>query len=187
MRYPDGYKEDMRQRLLALAGAKAKTDGFSATGVDSLASAAGVTSGAVYSHFGSKGNLFAELVKSELARSQAYFSDKSPEGVLQGLKRYLNLDHVRTPDTGCVMPALSVEVARAAPQVRKAYEQSILQMQQACRESVGGDQQAWTLIALAVGAVVVSRAMAKDATRQRLLDAVLASCEEILDASAPGQ
>lgn len=186
MRYPDGYKEEMRQQLLALAGAKAKSDGFGATGVDSLASAAGVTSGAVYSHFGSKSNLFVELVRSELARSQELLTSTTSEDILKRLDSYLSLAHVHAPEAGCGIPALSSEVARAAPEARQAYEQTILKMQRDNRELVGGDRSAWMLLSLAIGAIVIARAMHDDSTRQELLDAVLAGCREILGAPTAG-
>src|SRR5471032_3435543 len=119
MRYPANHKEQARKQLLELAANKAKKDGFGSTGIDSLAKAAGVTSGAVYSQFGSKDKLFSELVESELTRSQAFFMNKSPEEVLEALRWYLSMSHVTDPGDGCVMPALSAEIGRSSAEVRQ--------------------------------------------------------------------
>ena len=184
MRYPAGQKEEARKQILALAASRAKRDGFSATGIDSLAQTAGVTSGAVYSQFGSKSKLFAELVESELARSRAMFVNKSRDEVLEGLRWYLSLSHVNDPGSGCVMPALSVEVGRAETEVRQMYERNLLEIQRAAGALLGDDALAWCLIAQAVGALVVSRAMDSEKTREALLNAVLSNAERAMEDSA---
>ncbi len=51
MRYKPEYKQQKRQELLNISGQIAKKNGFAATGVDGFMKAAGVTSGAFYSHF----------------------------------------------------------------------------------------------------------------------------------------
>ena len=69
MRYKSGYKQEKRKELLKISGQLAKKDGFAATGVDGFMKAAGVTSGAFYSHFSSKQDLFKALVENELKNS----------------------------------------------------------------------------------------------------------------------
>ena len=69
MRYKAGYKEEKRKELLEISGQLAKKNGFGATGVDTFMKAAGVTSGAFYSHFSSKNDLFKALVENELKDS----------------------------------------------------------------------------------------------------------------------
>lgn len=62
MRYQPGHKEEKRKELLKATGRKVKVNGFAATGVDALAQAAGMTSGAFYSHFGSKSDWLKALI-----------------------------------------------------------------------------------------------------------------------------
>ena len=62
MRYPAEHKQQKRQDLLRSSGALIKEGGFSATGIDAIAQTAGVTSGAMYSHFSSKSDLFLSLI-----------------------------------------------------------------------------------------------------------------------------
>ncbi|HSY28818.1 MAG TPA: TetR/AcrR family transcriptional regulator, partial [Burkholderiaceae bacterium] len=61
MRYPPGHKQEKRKELLNVSSALIKEGGYAATGIDSLMQAAGVTSGAFYSHFASKKELFGAL------------------------------------------------------------------------------------------------------------------------------
>jgi len=185
MRYSAGHKEQARKQLLTLAANKAKQDGFGATGIDSLAKAAGVTSGAVYSQFGSKDKLFSELVDTELSRSQAYFMDKSRDKVLEGLKWYLSLSHVTEPGTGCVMPALSGEIGRALPEVRQVYEKKIKEIQQAAKALTSDEASSWALVAQTVGAVIIARAMDSEEGRLALLNGVLEFSERILREQSP--
>ena len=54
MRYPADHKARAREALLRAGARSLKTSGFNGVGVDGLAAAAGVTSGAFYSNFPSK-------------------------------------------------------------------------------------------------------------------------------------
>ena len=58
MRYSADQKEKTRQKMLEAAGRGFRKYGYAGIGVDGLAKAAGVTSGAFYSHFGSKDGAF---------------------------------------------------------------------------------------------------------------------------------
>jgi AcrR family transcriptional regulator len=69
MRYQSGYKAEKRKQLLEISGQLAKKNGFAVTGIDGFMKAAGVTSGAFYSHFSSKQDLFKALVENELKDS----------------------------------------------------------------------------------------------------------------------
>ena len=70
MRYKSGYKEEKRKELLKIRIKQPRQkNGFAATGVDGFMKAAGVTSGAFYSHFSSKQDLFKALVENELKNS----------------------------------------------------------------------------------------------------------------------
>ncbi|WP_042073366.1 TetR/AcrR family transcriptional regulator, partial [Acinetobacter gerneri] len=98
MRYKAGYKEEKRKELLEISGQLAKKNGFASTGVDTFMKAAGVTSGAFYSHFSSKNDLFKALVENELQNSIQMWQDNpfdDPEQWIDfELNRYLALSHV---------------------------------------------------------------------------------------------
>lgn len=176
MRYSAEHKAETRKRLLDTSGAIAKKNGFSATGVDSLMEAAGLTSGAFYSHFSSKSELFTHLVENELESSVKMFADQSAtlpndQWIARQLKRYLNWKHRQSPETGCALPALAAEIARSDQATKEKYEAAVLQSHRIWAERLGNDEAAWAVISQLVGALLLSRAMASDATGKKVLDA----------------
>ena len=58
MARPKGSTSNARERLIEAAGRGFRTGGFGGIGVDGLAKEAGLTSGAFYTHFGSKTEAF---------------------------------------------------------------------------------------------------------------------------------
>lgn len=175
MRYPSEHKEQARQRLVAGGARLAKQRGFAAAGVDDLAAAAGVTSGAVYKHFDGKSELLAAIVAAELARSKAMF-DTVPDGNAARLDKviagYLSPAHVEHPESGCPLPSLTPEIARADAEVRAAFEDGLLAVHAAVRRHVESNDAAWALISQSVGAVMLARALPDDAARDKVLSAV---------------
>ena len=78
MRYPPDHKARAREALLEAGARSLKTTGFNGIGVDGLAAAAGVTSGAFYSNFPSKTAVgiavIDELYEREARRLEAALS-----------------------------------------------------------------------------------------------------------------
>lgn len=69
MRYSREHKDQARRRLLDSSARHVKQHGFAASGVDAIASAAGVTSGSLYKHFAGKTDLFAAVIRADLRRT----------------------------------------------------------------------------------------------------------------------
>src|SRR5512134_3540918 len=145
VRYPKEYKEQARQRLVEGGARLTKKRGFAAAGVDDLAAAAGVTSGAVYKHFGGKSELLAAIIEVELARSAARFA-AVPAGDLtkldEALAAYLSPKHVDHPELGCALPSLGADVARAGADVRQAFEDGLLAVHAALKRHLRSDDSA---------------------------------------------
>ena len=183
MRYPKEHKQQARQRLVEGGARLAKKRGFAAAGVDDLAAAAGVTSGAVYKHFSRKSELLAAIIEAELGRSAARFVEvpAGDSGRLdRALAAYLSLEHVEHSEVGCALPSLTADVARADPGVRKQFEDGLLAVHASLKRHVGSNDAAWTLIAQTVGAVMLARAMQDDAERHKLLKAVKHSARALV-------
>jgi len=175
VRYSKEHKDQARQRLVDGGARLAKRRGFAAAGVDDLAAAAGVTSGAVYKHFSGKSALLAAIIEAELGRSAARFAAVPAGDVKQldkTLSAYLSTEHVDHPELGCVLPSLAADVARADAEVRKAFEEGLLAVHSALKRHVRSDEAAWALIAQSVGAVMLARAMKDAALRREVLTAV---------------
>jgi len=172
MRYPSTHKEETRKKLIGSARAIAKRDGFGTTGVDELMASIGLTGGAFYGHFPSKEALFAELVEQEISNSAEMLAgDESspPDHVAKRLRSYLSSAHALHPETGCVLPTLGPEIARAAPEVRATVEEGLKRLQKSWSARIGDPDAAWALIAQCVGALVLSRAVESERTRKEIL------------------
>ncbi len=172
MRYAAGHKEATRARLLSAGGAVIKKNGFATTGVDSLMETVGLTGGAFYSHFSSKSDLLEAILARELNLTREMLTSKQDlpleQWLSETLNRYLSFEHVKHPETGCPIPALSTEVARSDKAVKRAYEAMLAEIKNRLAKRIGQDA-AWAAIAQCVGAVVIARAMASDASGKKVL------------------
>lgn len=180
MRYPARHKQETRERILDKAGALAKEQGFGTTGVDALMAAAGLTAGGFYAHFKSKSEMLSALIDRELGRSRARFEVDSDAAFAKAVLAYLSVAHVEHPNRGCPLTSLSSEIARADDEVRDTFERRLLEIHQIVRVRLKDDAQAWSLVAQAVGAVTLARAMRSRAARTSLLDAVAQNLQQWL-------
>jgi TetR/AcrR family transcriptional regulator, transcriptional repressor for nem operon len=175
MRYSNEHKERARRRLLDSGGSHAKKHGFSGSGMDALAAAAGVTTGSLYKHFDGKSDLFAAVIEAELRRTAQLFSAMAPgdrEPAAKKLAGYLSMHHVRHPESGCPLPSLTSEVARADESVRAAFQSGVLDIHAIVERFAASGDKAWALIAQSVGAVMLARAMLDEKVGRELLAAV---------------
>lgn len=183
MRYPKHHKRASRQRLVERSGSHAKQHGFNESGVAALAASAGVSTGALYKHFGGKADLFRALITAELERTAQMFGAIDPSdaaSVARLLSGYLSLPHVRHPEQGCPLPSLTAEVARADASVRRAYQAGVLAIHAHLQRIAGTSDAAWTLMAQSVGAVMLARALTEEPLQQALLTAVRRAGEGLI-------
>lgn len=174
MRYSPEHKAQTREKLLQSSGAIAKRGGFAAAGVDSLMKAVGLTGGAFYSHFASKNDLFSAIVERELSHSLQRLGDSedaSRAKLQRCLERYLSLAHAQHPGSGCAIPTLGAEIARADLAVREQAEHWLVRLQQAWSEVLGSGELAWAILAQCVGALVVARMLATEQRQGEVLEA----------------
>ncbi|NUP05953.1 MAG: TetR/AcrR family transcriptional regulator [Polyangiaceae bacterium] len=185
MRYPRNHRANTRDTLLRESAALAKREGFAASGVDALARAAGVTSGAFYKHFGGKDALLSAICEAELDATRARFAAIEPgatEQVLRAVDMYLSLAHVQNPAMGCALPALSAEIGRAPEQTRLAFERAFEELIAVIAEKVGAKAVGSALVTQCVGAVTLARALATEGAQRELLQAARRAARAILGA-----
>ena len=171
MRYPPEYKAAARARLIESSGALAKQKGFSSTGMDALAAAAGVTTGAFYSQFKSKSDLLYAIVDHELSRTVTAFEGKTGTDLEKVTQWYLSPKHAAHPETGCPIPSLGAEIARADDATRQHFENLLKQIVETLQHTTKTDEIAWQLLAQAVGAIMLSRAVINPETQLTILKA----------------
>lgn len=177
MRYPAEHKDRMRSKIVGASAAVAKRGGFSASGIDALAEAAGVTSGAVYKHFDGKDGLLRAIIESELAATERRFANADPG---RAVDAYLSIAHVEHPEAGCLLPALAAEVARASAETREAYERAMARLLTTLATRLGDRALAQALVSLCVGAVMVARGLASVEAREEILGAARTSAHALL-------
>lgn len=172
-----------REKVLAAAARLFRERGLEGVGVDALAEEAGLTHGAVYSHFRSKDELAAEAVRQALHRSMDEWL-----GLTRGLagveafdtllKVYVSRAHRDDPAAGCSLAAIGNDAPRSAAQLREVFREGVAQFIEilaALADGATAADRRRTAIARAaamVGAVVMSRAASADS---RLSDEILKS------------
>ncbi len=174
MRYPPEYKAAARARLIEAGGTLAKKMGFSNTGMDALAAAAGVTTGAFYTQFKSKAELLHAIVDHELSRTVAAFAGKTGKDLQRVMGWYLSPRHAAHPEDGCPIPSLGQEIARADDATRQRFEALTGQLVDALAAGTADRATAWALLAQAVGGVLLARAVHSPAAQTEILNAVQA-------------
>lgn len=179
MRYAPDYKASARAKLLDKSAALAKKKGFGTTGVDALMAEAGMTSGAFYSHFKSKPDMLKALLEKEMARTGAMMDCPDTEALLKAMRRYLSMEHMASPETGCVIPSLGAEISRADAATRSAFEQGLVHLKTRIQEKLPSEGDAWAAISMAVGAIMIARGMVDPKTQQDILGAAADHIESI--------
>lgn len=129
IRVPRG---EARARLIAAARDLVRRKGFSATSVDDLCTAAGVTKGAFFHHFASKDDLGVALIENWTGTTGAMFAahpyNAQPDP-FDRLMAYLDLRRALLnfplPEFTCVAGTTVQEVYATSPQMRDAARKSI--------------------------------------------------------------
>ena len=123
MRYPrQRDSERSTSRILNEAARLFRERGFAGAGVAEIMKAAGLTHGAFYAHFPSKGELAAEAVARAFAQSEdrSVVGHRRDRSQVRLLDSYLSSAHRDHPGQGCAIAALGPEIARD-PAVRGPF------------------------------------------------------------------
>jgi TetR/AcrR family transcriptional regulator, transcriptional repressor for nem operon len=195
VRYPPDQKARARDALLRAGTRTLKTNGFNGVGVDGLAAAAGVTSGAFYSNFPNKTAILEAVVEAGLG--EPFVTETGPMAhaeaqahMIAFLHEYMNTDHSMDAAGGCVMPALSADVARAEPTVKDVYQRKMIALIDRITDLLDGEEsdrrrRAWSIVTLMVGSVLISRAMPEQSeNRSAVLSSALATASALMGADA---
>ncbi|MES2915114.1 MAG: TetR/AcrR family transcriptional regulator [Pseudomonadota bacterium] len=180
MRITKEKKQENHDRIVAIASELFRERGFDGLAVADLMEKAGLTHGGFYNHFASKEALIAEAAaKGFLETSERY----AGYDVVRVIDAYVSRQHRDARGQGCPAAALSGEAARLPEGPRAAFGAGIgglIDGLQAGLSSSFPDiarAQAISLLAQAVGAVVLSRAC-PDASP--LADEILDTCHAAL-------
>lgn len=184
-----GRREESRAKILASAGRGFRSLGFGGLGVDGLAKAAGVTSGAFYAHFKSKAEAFREAVRVGMAGLADNIAARRREGG-DWLAKFIDFytgDRLNVAlAESCALQSLTSEVGRADMETRAAYEREFSRV---IAELSEGDARARArsiaLMALLSGGVTLGRGVADPLLREEIAASVNAAARELVGSPSP--
>lgn len=172
-------KELTRNRILEAAGRCFRKKGFSGIGVDGLAGEAGVTSGAFYGHFSSKGSIFNDVMTAGLAELKsniAMFQKKYGSKWWREFAAFYT-SKKRTCDLseGCALQTLTPEVGRFDDETKALFEKELVDVIELAGQHPQ-DQQAvdktYVSLAMLIGGVTLARAVKSRKRSKAIADAV---------------
>jgi TetR/AcrR family transcriptional repressor of nem operon len=177
MRYPEGHKEEVRERVVRAAATALRRDGLAGIGIPALMKRAGLTHGAFYSHFADRAELVAEAIASAASDTAgAVFGEGVP--LRETLARYLSAGHLDHPEQGCVIAALGTDGHRQPARVRRAFAEVARGFLRLVQTKLRPDAPAGTisdealrLASTMIGAVVLGRLVGDPTLAARLLRA----------------
>lgn len=185
MRYKPEHKEATYANILRKSGETFRLNGFDGVGVDGLAGAAGVTSGAFYKHFRSKAEAFREVVRAGVQRVvnrvlniQEGSQPGGTEWIDDFISVYMSRAHRDATAQGCALPTLTVDVGRASAETQAIYQAGILEAAKLMAgrppfvDADNGQDLALAVLALLAGGTSISRAFADPDEADRVAEAV---------------
>ena len=169
MRHKGIDKDEARKRMVVAIGKGFRKNGFSGIGVDGLAKSAGMTSGAFYSHFGSKDKAFnialSEGLDEVISGIPEFQREYQADWVKAFADYYLSKSHRSDLECGCAMASLTPEVIRFGDNIHTTYEAKMTQIVELIANGlVGGNEKerldrAWSMLGILIGGVNIARAM----------------------------
>lgn len=107
-----------RASILDVASRRMRGGGFGAMTVGEVAKAAGLTHGALYSHFPSKEALSSEALAEGFRQCHSGFSKLALDDLLS---QYLSLQHRDSPESGCPIAALVSQIAQQDDVIQEGF------------------------------------------------------------------
>ncbi|GGS91204.1 TetR/AcrR family transcriptional regulator [Streptomyces violaceus] len=179
MRYGQQHKQATRQRIIEAAGRRLKRDGIDGSGVSALMKDAGLTNGALYTHFASKDDLVATVVADQLRTQNATIVAQAAPGragLEQIVRWYLSAQHRDSSDDGCPSAALLDELRRCTDLTKQAYTDGVLMVIDGIAARLAPDDplsvrtRVLSAYAMMAGTLQLSRALADRQLADELLE-----------------
>jgi TetR/AcrR family transcriptional regulator, transcriptional repressor for nem operon len=184
MPYPAGHRAEVKKQIINSARKLFNRRGFDNVSLKQIMSGAGLTHGGFYSYFGSKSDLYAEVLG-------CFFTDPGWKSCWEGVhvdlsstdvgpqvvNAYLSRQHFEDIENSCPMVAVPSDVARSGESAKRAFETVFNAMVGVLERSLVDKNRprrvrARAIAALCVGGMVVARSMVD----RHLADELRASC-----------
>ena len=171
-----------RERILDAAARLFRGKGFDGVGIAELMQTAGLTNGAFYGHFDSKDDLVAQVCAHLGAARHGPWDALEQEDLKAGLNQfsrdYFSATHLKGRGAGCMLAALTGDVARQMPPARRSFTEALKARVEALAAAMPGPkagqrEQALSTLAALLGTVMLARAVDEPRLAAALLDATM--------------
>ena len=170
MPYPAGHRKEVSQRIVDSARRLFNRRGFENVSIAEIMAGAGLTHGVFYTYFGSKDQLYAEVLN-------CFFTDPEWKNCWEGVEvdlsssdvgaqvvsAYLSRQHYEDVENSCPMVALPTDVARSGAPARKAFETVFRAMVSVLERGLHAKHRSRTtaqaIAALSIDGMVVARTL----------------------------
>lgn len=184
MPYPAGHRPEVKKKIIESARKLFNRYGFDNVSLKQIMSGAGLTHGGFYSYFGSKSDLYAEVLGCFFTDPQwkscwegVHVDLSSTDVGPQVVRAYLSRQHYEDIENSCPMVAIPSDVARSGEGAKRAFETVFKAMVGVLERSLVDKNRprrirARAIAALCVGGMVVARSM----VNRDLADELRGSC-----------
>jgi AcrR family transcriptional regulator len=162
-------REATHERIVDVAARTLRRDGYAGVGVADVMKQAGLTHGGFYAHFESREALIAEAIERAGRDTAAVMNRRIEASRARGgsalravVEGYLSEEHLRGPETGCVVAALGSEMPRQAPALQAAGAARVgrlIALVQRALPAGGTKAQAMVIAATLVGTLQLARTL----------------------------
>src|SRR5437016_5476283 len=192
MRVSRTQAPENRQTVITVASRLFREHGFDGIGLKDLMKGAGLTQGAFYKQFASKGDLAAQASRRALESAfrrwsaAAAANPQDPLGAV--IEFYLSMAHRAERMDGCPIVALGSDAARQGSDVKASFEAGIkghLELLGRLIGETGGEEpsgKAMAILSTMVGAVILSRVVNDPDLARALLDSAAQQVREAVAA-----
>lgn len=186
MRASQAHMDKIHAHLLDAAGQGFREQGYGGLGINALAQKAGMTSGAFYGHFSSKNEAFREVVEKGLDdyadTIERLLTEHGDNWPTYFMDYYLGQEHLENLSCSCVVPGLSADVTRADADTKAIYAHATKNIANTISTGLKRKKpdDAWALMALLAGAVMMARCCSDSPTAKEIVHAAKIWAEKII-------
>ena len=187
MRYVKGHGLQTRRRIIEEASYGLRQTGAHGMSVADLMKLAGLTHGGFYSHFESREALVIEAFTSAMDRTVSHWlklTNGMPIEERFGLiaEAYLCPSHRDDRAHGCVLPALSADIARSSQKARRVFARKLDEMIEVLAKLFPetSPKEARQMAAGALATMMGSIALARAVGDKKLSDEILGAGRQAL-------
>jgi TetR/AcrR family transcriptional repressor of nem operon len=182
-------KRESQVRILDAAARRLREEGLGGAGIAAVMHDAGLTHGAFYSYFSTKDELASAAFGHAIGTGRPHWikpsQGESWRARLTSLaKRYLTPAHRDDLATSCAFAAVGSEAARGSEEFRRSYERELrTSLAAICGDNTDAERfdDAIALMALCVGGMTLSRAVADPHFSARILRSAQAAAAKVAE------